>query len=159
MDVLWGAWIKQLDYDEGLHYINIIGIYDIIDKWRKSDYPFTTDLKVVLACQGYPSEYGHQKEISLVMWDIDATELYSQSFSLEVPTLFGESKVRWYETYELSGIVFGAPGYYELGILVNGEEKQNIPLQIMSGKMVDLDKFIKHDIYEERWFEDKDLEV
>lgn len=159
MDVLWGAWVRQVVFDEQHRTTDILGIYDEIWKRRKSDFPFSVNLNVILSYQAYPSEYEKTKEVSFSMHDIDASELFSYSFMLQVPALYGDSKIRWYESYDLSNIVIKEPGYYELGILVNGEEKQNIPLRVIAPKMVDLDKLINHDIYEERWIEDKDIET
>jgi len=132
MDVLWGAWARQVILAR--NSLDIMGIYDEIWKKGRSDFPFEVDLNLILSYQAYPSEFEKTKEITMSMLDIDASELLSYSFDLEVPAMYGESKIRWYEDYELTKVKIKEPGYYELGILINGEQKQNVPLWVIAPK-------------------------
>jgi hypothetical protein len=160
MDVLWGAWVKQVVYSDSLpETIDIKGIYDTIRKNKKSDYPFSMNLQVVLVYQAHLSESGKDYNISLGMIDIDAVPLLSIEDIITVPEFSDERVIRWYQDYKFHSVVIKQPGYYELSISVNNEHRQHIPLLVDSPKAVDMDKLIKYDIYEERWIEDVDKEV
>lgn len=136
MDVLWGAWIKNFTYDGKNDFLDILGIYDTIYLKHKRDYPHITDLRVVIALQAFPSEYNQVKKLSLKIIDIDGQNLIAIDNQITVPELGGVTKLRWYEDYTLENVIFREPGYYELGILINDDEKQNVPLWVHSPKML-----------------------
>ena len=150
MDVLWGAWVKGIRLAR--NSVDIVGIYDEIGKGGKSDFPFKANLKVVLAYQAYPSEFGRTFKVTLNLIDLDGRPLYDFTTRCLAPTLIGESKIRWYESYELKGVVIRDVGYYELGVLVNGEQKQNVPLWVLAPKMVIWNR--EDDSTTEKWLDE-----
>ena len=151
MDILWGAWVKQVAYDEQLRTYNFEGIYDTIYKDKKSDYPFYISLRVILACQAHPSEYDQTFKVLLDLIDYDAiNHLVTQDEMIEVPR--GDSPQRWYEDYELKDIEVEEPGYYQLSVLVENQEKQIVPLWVVCPKGITWDE--ENGTVTEFWAED-----
>ena len=151
MDVLWGAWVKQVTYDEQSRTFSFEGIYDTIYKREKFDYPFYTDLLVVLACQASPAEYDRTFNITLDLVDDDAiNHLVTQDEQITVPR--GDSPQRWYEEFELKSVEIREPGQYSLSILIENQQKHAIPLWVVSPKMMIIDE--EKDITTELWPED-----
>ncbi len=151
MDILWGAWVKQVTYFSQPESMNIEGIYDTISKKQKSDFPFTADLRVILSCQASVAEHERMYQITLEIVDLDAI---SRIFSLEheVIVASSDSPNRWYEDFELANVEIKEPGYYELNVLVDHQFKQRVPLWITAPKMYILDDV--NDVKTELWPED-----
>lgn len=151
MRVLWGAWAKEIVYDEEADEYSFIGIYDTIHKEKRSDYPFYTDLMVVIAYYAPVAEYGLPFDITLSLINYDASyQLFKQQDTIVVPQ--GDSPNRWYEWFELQGVGFDNPGQYSLSVLVNNREEHSIPLWVVSPKGVTWDE--KRGTKTEFWAED-----
>lgn len=155
MNVMWGAWLKEATYDQDSREYTFKGIYDVIFKRNKDDYPFTTDLLIVLALQSFPIESGKSYDLQLAIQDLDGSILFSLDDKIQMPET-DNSQERWYISYELNDAVIEQPGYYELNVIINQESRHQIPLWVISPKVVDLTKLLEEDIYEERWWEDFD---
>ena len=122
-----------------------------IYKDKKSDYPFYTDVLVVLACQASPAEYNRVFDTTLDLIDEDAiNHLITQNERITVPS--GDSPQRWYEEFELKAIEIREPGQYSLSILIENQQKHAIPLWVVSPKMMIIDE--EKDITTELWPED-----
>ena len=65
--------------------------------------------------------------------DVDATPMFSEEDQLIVP-LIGDPPYRWYQEFELHNVEIMEPDFYQLSILINGEEKQVIPLYVVAPK-------------------------
>lgn len=152
MEVLWGAWARDIFYKPNSNEISILGIYDTISKNGKKDFPFTTNLLVVVAYRTYPIEYSQTFKITLKMLDLDMTPIFSQDEQIKVPTI---DELTWYESYQLNNIEIQQPGNYELDVLVNDDRKQYFPLHVCADRITILD--LENDSYEEKWLEDTDL--
>jgi len=149
MEVLWGAWVRRLVFSEHDELINIEGIYDVISKKVKADFPFLVDLQVVLAFKKYRAEEGRNFEISLEMRDMDGLTIISDNTTITVPE--ADNKV-WYEGYEFKAVEITRPGYYELWVLVSGEQRQTVGLWVTAPKTTVYDP--ERDITTELWSED-----
>jgi len=152
MDVLWGAWARDVIKKPNSDEISILSIYDTIRKGGKKDFPFTVDLLAIVAYRTYPIEYQQVFKVTLKMLDLDMTPIFAQNEQIQVPTM---DELMWYETYELKGVEIREPGVYELNVLVNDDRKQYIPLHVLADKAMILD--LENDSYEEKWLEDVDL--
>lgn len=147
MEVLWGAWAKRVDLDE--NEINVIGIYDVIYKQKRSDFPFTVDLLGVIVYQSSIAEVDKIYSRELTIMGLDAP-MFSEEDQLTVP-IVGDPPYRWYEEFELHNVEIREPGNYQLSVLINGEEKQIIPLWIVAPKMISHNR--EDDSTTEEWSE------
>ena len=149
MDVLWGAWAKQINHANDS--VDIMGIYDEIWKEKKSDFPFLVNLLLVLAYQADKSEIEQTYQVTLTMVDRFGIDiLFSEVFPITV--FQGDMPLRWYESYWLNNVEIREPDYYELNVLISRQFKQRIPLWILAPKMTLLDS--DYHITKEIWPED-----
>ena len=66
MDVLWGAWAKHIDLSE--NNVDIVGIYDVIWKHKRSDFPFIVDLRGIIAYQASLAEANKTFQRTWRLW-------------------------------------------------------------------------------------------
>ena len=149
MDVLWGAWATIVLIDDG-RLQGIEGVYDTISKGGKWDFPFTTDLRLIVCYQSYAVEYAREYEITLEMQDLDGASLFNSKEVVQGASV--DTEVRWYEHYLLENVTFNQPGYYELNILVNDERRQHVPLWIHANRGILINE--EEDSVKEMWVED-----
>ena len=149
MDVLWGAWATIVVIENG-YLKDIEGVYDTISKGGKKDFPFITDLRLIVCYQSYAVEYAREFVITLEMQDLDGSVLFSTENTIQGASK--DTEIRWYEHYLLEGITFNQPGYYELNVLVNGERRQHVPLWIHANKGILINE--EEDSIKEMWAED-----
>jgi len=150
MDILWGAWVREIILNEKGQLADIIGIYDEIWKEKKGDFPFFTDLRVVLACQAEVAEFHQTFKATLNIIDLAGISILSVEELISINE--GDSPFRWYVTYEFKDVEIPEPGYYELSILIEGQFKQRIPLWVITPKMIIHDP--EKDSITESWPED-----
>jgi hypothetical protein len=151
MDILWGAWVKQVDYDEQARAYSFIGVFDTIYKEHKAEYPFYVDLLAILACQASPAKYNQTFGVTFDLIDEDAiNHLVTQDEIITVPA--GDSPQRWYEQFELKRVEIDEPGQYSLSMLVEHQQKHAIPLWVISPKGMTVDD--GKGIVKEFWAED-----
>jgi hypothetical protein len=148
MEVLWGAWIKQARFHRKQRAIDIVGIYDEIWKEGKSDFPFITDLQVILAFRVVDIvEVGQTYEITFDLRDKYGIEqLLSNIQKIIVPD--GDFPLWWYDTFPLSNVLIREPGLYGLSISIERQFKQHIPLWVLAPKVMMIDNGA------EMWIED-----
>lgn len=139
MDVLWGAWIKQLTYVPESRSINIEGIYEDIYKQSIKDYPFTINLRAVIAYRAFRAESGQTYDVELKLLDVDGSDIISLRSAIDIPEV-DYTEQRWYEDYELDNVEIEEPGYYELSICINKEIKKVVPLWVVTPKEYELDE-------------------
>jgi hypothetical protein len=153
MDVLWGAWIKQVNFDQWQRLADLIGIYDMIHKEKKSDFPFISDLHVILAYEASLAECTKSFKITLEIIDLDATHrIFELNGEITVPQ--GDMPLRWYEYYVLENVIIREPGYYELSVSIDGQSKQRVPLWVTAPKLWIMDGDITTEMWDddfERW--------
>ncbi len=156
MDVLWGAWVKELrDNPSDLRAFDVIGIYDTIHKKGKPDFPFTTDLQIVLAYRVTDSsEFG---QIYQLTFDFRDQFGVNQIFKMndQIIAYEGDIPVQLYETYEFKNVTIKEPDFYKLSVLLDGHFILYIPLRINAPKMVIVED-AERQITTELWPEDYD---
>jgi len=151
MDVLWGAWAKQVKLNERQGSIDIIGIYDTIHKEKKGDFPLVVDLQAILTYQANRAEFEETYQITFDFIDMyGVNKLFSLTRRMTVPS--GDIPLRWYESYRFDNIEIREPDYYELLVSVDRQFKQRIPLWVIAPKMIILD--LEKDSTTELWPED-----
>ena len=152
MDVLWGAWCKTVTWNKD-YSLDIVGIYEDIMLEGRADFPHKTNLNVIISYQAQRAEQGRAIKQTLIIRDLDGSSIFEQDWMLSIPQ--GDTPLRWYETYDLENITFKEPGYYELTVLVNGDAKQIIPLNVNATKVMMWDE--ERDMTIEAW-EIKDIQ-
>lgn len=153
MDILWAAWVTDFAENHTVPSgIDIVGIYDAIDKNGKADFPFTVDLKIVLAYR--------------VMNSVDFNQIYPISFDFrdqwganiifqmndQLKIIEGTIPVQLYESYKFNKVTIREPGLYWLSILINGRVETTIPLRVIADRLSVID--LKRGIDIEMWPED-----
>lgn len=153
LDVLWGAWVKNIRYSEERRTWDFMGIYDTIWKQNKGDFPFTTELKFIISYQASIAEAKGKFKLSLELLDLDKP-IFSITQDLVLPE-FLDADIRWYQDYKLENVIIKEPRQYWLYILVDGQEKHNIPLYVSVPKeTIIMD--MENDVKVELWPEDHD---
>jgi hypothetical protein len=138
MEVLWGAWAKNVRFNEQQRSTDIEGIYEQIFKDKRSDFPFIVDLLAVLHFEASIAEQDRTYQVALEIIDLDATtRILTDTEEIVVPK--GDSPLRWYETFEIKNVEIQEPGYYELSILIDRQFKQRIPLWVLAPKRLTYD--------------------
>ncbi len=155
MDVLWGAWVKNVKIDQRQQSIDIIGIYDEIRRGGRSDFPFTIDLLAIVAYEASLSEANKTFQLTLEILDLDKP-IFSITEDLILPN-FLDAKIRWYQDYYIENVVIREPSDYLLYILVNGQEKQTIPLHVYGLQAIKYD-YVR-DATTKMWEEDAIQEI
>ena len=152
MEVLWGAWVKQVKLDDSQRSIDIIGSYDLIYKKKKSDFPFITDLQVILAYHvANRTEVEQTYQITFDFADrFGVVHPFILTQEITVPS--GDLPLRWYETYMFNNVQIREPEYHELQVLIERQFKQRIPLWVIAPKVMIYDP--EKDSTTELWPED-----
>lgn len=154
MDVLWGAWVKQVKFHEHPYYVDILGIYEVIDKEKKSDFPLITDLHLVLAFNvANTVELGQTFEINLDFADrFGVYHPFNVTYQITVPK--GDLPMRWYEPYIFRDVLIREPDHYYLNVSIARQFKLSVPLWIIAPKAIMYDP--EKDSTTEFWPEDWD---
>lgn len=86
---------------------------------------------LVIGFAASPSEAATSKEILIVLMASEGRELLRLQNRMIVPSpLRPGSRTYIQSIIGLNGILFEQPGEYQFAILVNGEEKETIPLRV-----------------------------
>ncbi len=154
MEVLWGAWIKQAKFHKKQQAIDVVGIYDEIWKEGKSDFPFITDLQVILAFRVVDRvEVGQTYQIAFDLRDEYGIEqLFYDTQKIVVPD--GDFPLWWYDIFPLRNMLIREPGLYGLSISIERQFKQHIPLWILAPKVIRVDDGAE--MWIEDWLEQRD---
>ena len=109
--------------------LNVLGIFDVVNT---SKFPvMLPTFYVVVSYSAGAAEFGTDKDVEIVLCDEDGNQLFKAKQVLNVirPNKIGTL----FTTNQIAGIVgfpFEKPGYYQFSILVNGEEKKTLSLDV-----------------------------
>lgn len=131
MDVLWGAWVEDVNFAR--NSLDIQGIYENVWRKRRSDFPLILDLTAVVAYQAEGSESHKTLKRTLQIIDVDGSLIFEINSDITLPEII-DTPYRWYERHVFPFVVIKEPHYYELSILINQEQKQVIPLWVLAPK-------------------------
>ncbi len=108
--------------------LNILGAFDRING---SKFPLTWP-RMVLVTRFVASaaEYGTEKAIEFVTLDADGKRLGTASGKMTVPTGQSGRQLKINHVLPMT-MTFPAPGQYSIEILVNGEPKATVPLEVV----------------------------
>jgi hypothetical protein len=108
--------------------LNILGSFDRI---YGSKFPLTWP-RMVLVTRFVASaaEFGTEKSIEIVTMDADGKRLGTASGKMTLPTGQAGRQLKINHVLPMT-MTFPAPGQYSIEILVNGEPKATVPLEVV----------------------------
>ena len=108
--------------------LNILGAFDRI---YGSKFPLTWPRMVLVTrFEASASEYGSEKSLEIVTLDADGKRLGSASGKMKIGTGQSGRLIKINHVLPM-GMTFPTPGQYSIEILVNGEPKATVPLEVV----------------------------
>ncbi len=108
--------------------LNILGAFDRI---YGSKFPLTWPRMVLVTrFEASAAEYGSEKSLEIVTLDADGKRLGSASGKMKIGTGQSGRQIKINHVLPM-GMTFPAPGQYSIEILVNGEPKAAVPLEVV----------------------------
>jgi hypothetical protein len=81
-----------------------------------------------------PAEFGKEKDLEITLMDSDGKSLGALRAETTVPTPEGGRRAYIELILGLNNVPFQHPGDYEFAILVDGEQKGTIPIEVVERK-------------------------
>jgi len=108
--------------------LNILGAFDRV---HGAQFPLTWP-RMVLVTRFIASaaEYGQEKSIEIVTLDADGKRLGNATGKMRVPAGQAGRQLKINHVLPMT-VTFPAPGQYSIEILVNGEPKATVPLEVV----------------------------
>jgi hypothetical protein len=108
--------------------LNVLGAFDRI---HGGSFPLTWPRMVLVTrFLASPAEFGTEKSIEIVTLDADGKRLGGASGKMKVPNRPSGRQLKINHVLPMS-MTFPAPGEYSVEILVNGEPKATVPLEVL----------------------------
>ena len=108
--------------------LNILGAFDRI---YGAKFPLTWPrMMLVMRFVASAAEYGTEKSVEIVTLDADGKKLGTASGKMKVPTAQSGRQLKINHVLPMT-VTFPAPGQYSIEILVNGEPKATVPLEVV----------------------------
>ncbi len=108
--------------------LNILGAFD---RLYASTFPFTWPRMMLVArFVASAAEYGTEKSIEIVTLDADGKKLGTASGKMTLPTGVSGRQLKINHILPMT-ITFPATGEYSVEILINGEPKATVPLEVV----------------------------
>ena len=108
--------------------LNILGAFDRI---YGTKFPLQWPRMVrVTRFEASAAEYGSEKSLEIVTLDADGKRLGSASGKMKIGTGQSGRQIKINHVLPM-GMTFPAPGQYSVEILVNGEPKAAVPLEVV----------------------------
>ena len=108
--------------------LNILGVFDRI---YGTTFPLTWPrMALVARFVASAAEYGTEKTIEIVTIDADGKRLATASGKMTVPQGQAGRPLKINHILPLT-LTFPAPGQYSISILINGEPKAEVPLEVV----------------------------
>ena len=108
--------------------LNILGAFDRI---YGSKFPLTWPRMVLVTrFEASAAEYGSEKSLEIVTLDADGKRLGSASGKMKIGTGQSGRQIKINHVLPM-GMTFPTPGQYSIEILVNGEPKATVPLEVV----------------------------
>lgn len=107
--------------------LNILGSFDRI---YGAKFPMTWPrMWLVTRFLVSPAEYGTEKALEIVTLDADGKRLGAATGKMKIPTPQSGRELKINHVLPMT-MTFPAPGQYSIAILVNGEEKATVTLDV-----------------------------
>ena len=112
--------------------LNVLGVFDVI---HSDKFPYAMpQFYVVVRLTAGPAEFGSKKAIELVLLDPDGKVLGRIPGKANVPTPDAGGRANMEVILRMVGVPFPKPGSYAIAVLVNGEQKHSIPIEVVQVK-------------------------
>ncbi len=108
--------------------LNILGAFDRING---AQFPLTwPSMVLVTRFVASAAEYGQEKSIEIITLDADGKRLGAATGTMQVPSPEGGRVLKINHILPMT-LTFPGPGEYSIEILVNGEPKAAVPLDVV----------------------------
>ena len=108
--------------------LNILGAFD---RLYASKFPFTWPRMMLVArFVASAAEYGTEKSIEIVTMDADGKKLGTASGKMTLPASASGRELKINHILPMT-ITFPSTGEYSIEILINGEPKATVPLEVV----------------------------
>ena len=108
--------------------LNVLGAFDRI---YGSSFPLTWPRMVlVMRFEASAAEFGTEKAIDIVTLDADGKKLGTATGKMTLPTGQAGRQLKINHVLPMT-VTFPGPGQYSIEILVNGEPKATVPLEVV----------------------------
>ncbi len=108
--------------------LNVLGVFD---RLHGSKFPFTWPrMMLVMRFVASAAEYGTEKTIDIITLDADGKKLGTASGKMTLPTGASGRQLKINHVLPMT-MTFPAPGEYSIEILINGEPKATVPLEVV----------------------------
>ena len=108
--------------------LNILGAFD---RLYASKFPFTWPRMILVArFVASAAEYGTEKTIEIVTMDADGKKLGTAKGKMTLPTSASGRELKINHILPMT-ITFPSTGEYSVEILINGEPKATVPLEVV----------------------------
>ncbi len=109
--------------------LNILGAFDRING---AQFPLTwPSMVLVTRFIASAAEYGQEKSIEIITLDADGKRLGAATGTMQVPSPEGGRALKINHILPMT-LTFPGPGEYSIEILVNGEPKAAVPLDVVA---------------------------
>lgn len=107
--------------------LNVMGIFATINA---PAFPARhLEMYLVLQLSASPPEYGHEFDLSFRFMDSQSNPLFQFDFTLKVPASSNEHQIVMNHIVRLQNLVFSGTGFYNLYVLIDGEQKAELSIQ------------------------------
>lgn len=112
--------------------LNVMGIFTNITA-RK--FPaLHPEMWLIAMLSAAPSEYGQTRKVTIKLLNEDATaEVMNWSQDITIPQGTGGRRVEISQIVKLAGLVFPSAGVYQFCLLVDGDEKGTLVIDLIEG--------------------------
>ena len=112
--------------------LNLLGIFNAI--YARAFPSVHLSAQLVLSFEASNAEAGRSKKIEIEFRDADGNKRLSSAATFVVPKGHIGYPIKWNHLVQLPPLRFEKPGDYVFHVVVNGEEKRSIPLQVLIAK-------------------------
>jgi hypothetical protein len=112
--------------------LNVLGVFNQI---YSANFPYRhPQMTCVVRLMAQPAEFGKEKDLEITLMDSDGKSLGALRAETTVPTPEGGRRAYIELILGLNNVPFQHPGDYEFAILVDGEQKGTIPIEVVERK-------------------------
>lgn len=114
--------------------LNVLGVFD---QFYSDKFPYAVpQFFVVIRLTAGPAEFGTKKDVQLVLLDPDGGTIGPRlGGKTTVPKPESGSRASIELILRMVGVPFPKAGNYAIAVLVNGEEKASIPIEVVQRKL------------------------
>lgn len=113
--------------------LNVLGIFNQV---YSDKFPYQLpQMFVVVRLSAGPAEFGLEKRFEIVLLSPDGDAIGRLKGKGQVPQVKGVTRANMELLLKMVNVPFKKPGSYAISVLVSGEEKASIPLEVVERKV------------------------